>query len=476
MYKSVIGLEIHAQLLTKTKLFCSCSTNYGDPPNTNVCPVCLGYPGALPVLNKEAVKMAVKAALALNCRINSFSSFDRKNYFYPDLPKGYQITQFFKPFAEDGYLEINLRGKKKKIRIERIHIEEDAGKSIHNKETNKTFVDFNRSGVPLIEIVTKPDMESPDEAAEFLKTLRQTLMYIDVNDGNLEEGSLRCDANVSIHKEGEPLGTRVEIKNLNSFRFIQKAIKYEIEDQKKKLESGEKVFFETKLYDSRKNKTYTMRSKEALLDYRYFPEPDLQILEIKEEEVENIKSEIEELPVQKAERFMSEYKLSFDDASLLTSSKYLANYYEKIISYNKLPKKTANWLLSELLRYIKDIDTEFVNPPISPENFAKFIEKIEKREITGPIAKEILPELLKNKKDVETIIKEKGIKSISSDEEILNIINQVLEDNREQVIRYKEGKTKLFGFFVGQVMKATKGAADPKKVNTLLKEALNVFK
>ncbi len=476
MYKSVIGLEIHAQLLTKTKLFCSCSTSYGDPPNTNVCPVCLGYPGALPVLNKEAVKMAVKAALALNCKINRFSSFDRKNYFYPDLPKGYQITQFFKPFAEDGYLEINLRGKKKKIRIERIHIEEDAGKSIHNKETNKTFVDFNRSGVPLIEIVTKPDMENPEEAAEFLKTLRQTLMYIDVNDGNLEEGSLRCDANVSIHKEGEPLGTRVEIKNLNSFRFIQKAIKYEIEDQKKKLESGEKVFFETKLYDSRENRTYTMRSKEALLDYRYFPEPDLQILEIKEEEVENIKSEIEELPVQKAERFMNEYKLNFDDAYLLSSSKYLANYYEKIVSYNKLPKKTANWLLSELLRYVKDIDTEFVNPPVSPENFAKFIEKIEKREITGPIAKEILPEILKTKKDVETIIKEKGIKSISSDDEILSIINQVLENNREQVIRYKEGKTKLFGFFVGQVMKATKGAADPKKVNTLLKEALNVFK
>ncbi len=471
MYKSVIGLEIHAQLLTKTKLFCSCSANYGAPPNTNVCPVCLGYPGALPVLNREAVNMAVKAALALNCQINRFSYFDRKNYFYPDLPKGYQITQFYKLFAENGYLEIIVSGKKKKIRIERIHIEEDAGKSIHEKD--KTLVDFNRSGVPLIEIVTKPDIETPEEASEFLKILRQTLMYIDVNDGNLEEGSLRCDANISIHKEGEPLGTRVEVKNLNSFRFLQKAIKYEIEEQRKKLERGERIYFETKLYDSRANKTFTMRSKEELLDYRYFPEPDLQVLEIKEKEIEKIKESIGELPLEKAQRFMQEYNLSYEDASLLTSSKYLADYYEKVVSFNKLPKKSANWLLSELLRYIKDVDTDFITPPIEPDNFAKFIEKIENREITGLIAKELLPELLKTKKTIEELIEEKGIKSISSDEELLKIIKEVLTSNEEQVKKYKEGKTKLFGFFIGQVMKATKGAADPQKVNKLLKEALD---
>ena len=473
MYKSVIGLEIHAQLLTKTKLFCSCSTNYGDPPNTNVCPVCLGYPGALPVLNEKAVNMAVKAAVALNCKINKYSYFDRKNYFYPDLPKGYQITQFYKPFAENGYLDILIKGRKKRIRIERIHIEEDAGKSIHDKETNKTFVDFNRSGVPLIEIVTKPDIETPEEAAEFLKVLRQTLMYIEVNDGNLEEGSLRCDANISIHKEGEPLGTRVEVKNLNSFRFLQKAIKYEIEDQKNKLEKGEKIYFETKLYDSRANKTFTMRSKEELLDYRYFPEPDLQTLEIKEETIEKTKEGICELPVNKIERFMNDYGLSFDDASLLASSKYLANYYEDVVKINKNPKKSANWILSELLRYIKDIDTEFITPPVTPENFAKFVEKIEKREITGLVAKELLPEIIETKKSIDEIIKEKGIKSISSDEDIMKIIQQVLKNNEDQVKKYKEGKTKLFGFFVGQVMKATKGAADPKKVNTLLKEAID---
>ncbi len=296
MYKSVIGLEIHAQLLTKTKLFCSCSAEYGDPPNTNVCPVCLGYPGALPVLNKEAVKQAIKAALALNCEIAEISYFDRKNYFYPDLPKGYQITQFYKPFATNGYLMIENNGEEKKIRIERIHIEEDAGKSIHNKKTGKTYIDFNRTGIPLIEIVTKPDIESAEQASEFLKKLRQILIYIGVNDGNLEEGSLRCDANVSIHKEGTPLGTRVEIKNVNSFKFIQKAINYEIKQQTDILNGGGKIEYETKLYDSKQNKTFTMRTKEEMLDYRYFPEPDLLALEIKTDMIEELKKELPELP------------------------------------------------------------------------------------------------------------------------------------------------------------------------------------
>jgi aspartyl-tRNA(Asn)/glutamyl-tRNA(Gln) amidotransferase subunit B len=473
MYKSVIGLEIHAQLLTKTKLFCSCSTEYGDSPNTNVCPVCLGYPGALPVLNREAVRKAVRAAIALNCEIAEVSFFDRKNYFYPDLPKGYQITQFYKPFATNGYLTIEINGKKRKIGIERIHIEEDAGKSIHDNNTGKTYIDFNRTGIPLIEIVTKPDIESAEEASEFLKRLRQILIYIGVNDGNLEEGSLRCDANVSIHKPGTPLGTRVEIKNVNSFKFIQKAINYEIKNQKEIINSGEKIEYETKLFDSKQNKTFTMRTKEEMLDYRYFPEPDLLALEIDKKMVEEIKAELPELPSRRIERFIKEYKLNEKDAASLTVSKHLADFFEDVSTYNKIPIKNSNWILSELLRYIKDIDTGFINPPVNAEMFAAFVKKVNDGEITGLVAKELLPEMIKTGKDIDVLIKQKGVEKIDSDDKIKELISDVLFENQKEVERYKSGEKKLFGFFVGQVMKKTKGRANPQKVNLLLKEILN---
>ncbi len=473
MYKSVIGLEIHAQLLTKTKLFCSCSTEYGDSPNTNVCPVCLGYPGALPVLNRKAVRMAVKAALALNCEIAETSFFDRKNYFYPDLPKGYQITQFYKPFATNGYLIIEVNGEKRKIGIERIHIEEDAGKSIHDSKTGKTKIDFNRTGIPLIEIVTKPDIESAEEASEFLKNLRQILIYIGVNDGNLEEGSLRCDANVSIHEPETPLGTRVEIKNVNSFKFVQKAINYEIKSQKEIIGSGKKIEYETKLYDSKQNKTFTMRTKEEMLDYRYFPEPDLLALKIDKKTVDEVKEEIPELPSDKIKRFMEEYELSKKDAVSLTVSKYLADFFEEVSSYNKIPIKNANWILSELLRYVKDIDTGFINPPVKAKPFAEFVKKVDDGEITGLVAKELLPEMIKTGKEIEVLIKQKGVEKIDSDDKIKELISGVLSENQKEIDRYKAGEKKLFGFFVGQVMKKTKGRANPQKVNLLLKEILD---
>jgi len=473
MLKSVIGLEIHAQLLTKSKMFCSCSASYGAPPNTNVCPVCLGYPGALPSLNKEAVKKAVTVALALNCKINTISSFDRKNYFYPDLPKGYQITQFYKPFAENGFLHIDLNGNSKKIRIERIHLEEDAGKSIHDTKNKRSLIDINRSGIPLIEIVTKPDIETPEQAAEFLKKLRQTLMYIEVNDGNLEEGSLRCDANVSVHEENKPLGTRVEIKNVNSFKFIQNALKYEIERHVNIIKKGNFIKYETRLYDSSKNKTYTMRTKEQLLDYRYFPEPDLLNLHIDKKMINTTKESMPELPDEKKKRFIKDYKIKDYDAGILTTSKSLASFYENTVKYNNLPGENAKWIISELLRYIKDIDTDFLSPPISAEQFSKFVKKVASGELTALVAKDLLPEIIKTGKSIEKLIKEKGVKKIDSDEEISKIIKNILKKNDNLVEKYRNGKTKLFGFFMGQVMKATKGNANPKKVKKILKDILD---
>ncbi len=470
MYKPVIGLEIHAQLLTETKLFCSCSTEYKSSPNTNICPVCTGYPGALPSLNKKAVEFAVKSALALNCKINQESSFDRKNYFYPDLPKGYQITQYFKPFAENGFLEIDVDGRKKRIRIKRIHLEEDAGKSIHEK--NKTFIDYNRSGIPLIEIVTEPDIESPEEAVLFLQKLRKTLVYLKVSDGNLEEGSLRCDANVSLSKDGKNYG-RVEIKNLNSFRFLKKALEYEIQRQKELIEKGEIVEKQTRMFNEKEGKTFLMRTKEEEAEYRYFPEPDLTILKISEEQIERLRSEIKELPDEKFERFKSQYRLGDKEAEILTRSPYIADYFEKCSELTGDPKKTANWIISELLRFIPDVDDGFKNPKISPERFSEFLDLIFTGKITNLSAKEIIEEVINSKKPISKIVEERGAKKVDSPEEIKKAIIEVIENNKKQFEQYKAGKTKLFGFFMGQVMKKFKGNADPQTLKKLLSEVLN---
>ncbi len=476
MYEPVIGLEIHAQLLTRTKLFCGCLTRFGDPPNTHTCPVCLGLPGSLPVLNEEAVTYAIKLALAINAKVHLKSSFSRKNYFYPDLPKGYQITQYKEPIASNGYLEIGINGQKKKIGIERINLEEDAGKSIHDgfpDSDQKTYLDFNRCGVPLLEIVGRPEISSPDEAVDFLSLLRTILQYLEICDGNMEEGSLRCDANLSIRKKGEKkLGVKTEIKNLNSFRFLQKALQYEIERQIKILESGQKVIQETRYWDSSKNLTVPMRTKEEAHDYRYFPEPDLPPLIITKDWVEKIKASLPELPHQKVTRFINQYQIPYQDAKILCMDKDLANYFEQTVEFTKLPKTTSNWILSEVLRYLKQLNKDITQFPIKPEELAELILLIEKKEISGKMAKEILPEMISAGKKASQIIKEKGLSQITDIEEIRKIAKRVIADNPKSFEQYKQGKTKVFGFFVGQVMKETRGKANPQLVNKILHELL----
>ncbi len=473
MLKPVIGLEIHAQLLTKTKLFCSCSTDYKASSNTNICPVCMGYPGALPVLNREAVKYALKAALSLNCRINSFSSFDRKNYFYPDLPKGYQITQYFEPFAGKGWVEIrNGDESKKRIRIRRIHLEEDAGKSIHDKEKGETLIDFNRAGIPLIEIVTEPDIETPEEAALFLQELRKILIYIGVNDGNLEEGSLRCDANISLANRGKNYG-RVEIKNLNSFKFLKKALEYEILRQKEEIKKGNSIIKETRMFDEKSSKTYTMRSKEEEEEYRYFPEPDLGVLFISGDDIKNEKALIGELPFEKFERFRRSYNLSEKEAEILTRSPFIADYYEKVVEITGDSKKASNWIISELLRFIPDIDEGFKTPPVSPERFSEFLKLIIKGKITNLAAKDIIEDIVKTDVPIEEIIEKKGAKKIDSPEIIRKVVCEIVAQNKIQYEQYRAGKEKLFGFFMGQVMKRFKGNADPEVLKKILREVLN---
>ena len=470
MWKTVIGLEIHAQLLTSTKLFCSCPANYGDSPNSNVCPVCFGLPGALPVLNGEAVRQALRAALLLNCRINRTSSFDRKNYFYPDLSKGYQITQFFHPYAENGYMEIEVGGTRR-IGITRIHIEEDAGKSFHDEERGETLVDFNRCGTPLIEIVSEPDLETPEAAAEYLRRLRELLVYAGVNDGNLEEGSLRCDANISLHREGEPLGTRVEIKNLNSYRFLQRALRYEQERQAELLERGEEVGRETRLFDVKSNRTMVMRTKEQLLDYRYFPEPDLGILRIEEEEIRLAGSTLPETPALKRERYVREYHLSADDAKILVSSPSQAAFYEETVKLGAPPVKAAHWLLTELLQHASGSDP-FLTPPLTPKAFADLLVSLEKGRITAPMAKDLLPEMIEKGLSATELIAKKGIALVDSPEAVKAMVKGVLEGLRPEVERYRAGETKLLGFLIGEVMKSCKGAAQPKTVNQTVREFL----
>jgi aspartyl-tRNA(Asn)/glutamyl-tRNA(Gln) amidotransferase subunit B len=477
MYEPVIGLEIHAQLLTKTKLFCGCLTRFGDPPNTHTCPVCLGLPGSLPVLNEEAVAYAIKLALAINAKIHLKSSFARKNYFYPDLPKGYQITQYKEPIATDGFLEIETNGQKKKIGIERINLEEDAGKSIHDgfkDSSEKTYLDFNRCGVPLLEIVGRPEICSPEEAVEFLSLLRTILQYLGICDGNMEEGSLRCDANLSIRRKGEKkFGVKTEIKNLNSFRFLQKALQYEIERQIKIIESGKKVIQETRYWDSNSDRTISMRTKEEAHDYRYFPEPDLPPLIITNEWIEKIKESLPELPSQKINRFVSQYQIPHQDAKILCMNKELANYFEETVKLTKSPKTTSNWILSEVLRYLKEIGGDITQFPVKPKELADLILLIESKKISGKMAKEILPEMISTGKGASEIVKEKGLSQITDKNEIRKIAEKVIMENPKPFEQYKKGKTKIFGFFVGQIMKETQGKANPQLVNKILKELLN---
>jgi len=472
-YEPVIGLEVHAQLKTESKIFSSSSTRFGSPPNSQVNPICLGMPGVLPVLNKKVLKFAVKAAIATNCEIKLKSRFARKNYFYPDLPKGYQISQYEEPYSRNGFLEVESSRKTKKIRINRIHMEEDAGKLIHENSATSSYVDLNRAGTPLIEIVSEPDISNSEEAVSYVKKLRSILKYIGVCDGNMEEGSLRCDANISIRPEGsDELGTKTEIKNLNSFRFIHKAIEYEIERQTALVESGEKIVQETRLFDSKKGKTFSMRSKEEEHDYRYFPDPDLLPVVLQNEWVEDLRSSLPELPDQKLKRFMSEHGLSADDADLLTSSRELADYFEKCLESFDNPKEISNWITTEMLREI-DIDDDIQKFPVTPEMLTELLKLVKDGIINRKIAKEIFPAMISDNKRAKDIIEEKGIEQISDTSEIETIVRKVLEENPGEVERYKSGDEKLMGFFVGQVMKLTKGKANPKLVNDAIRKLLS---
>lgn len=472
-YEVIIGLEVHAQLSTNTKLFCGCSAAFGAEPNTNICPVCLGHPGALPVLNKKAVDYTVLAGTALNCRINRHSVFARKNYFYPDLPKGYQISQFEEPFCENGFLEINIDGLEKKIGITRIHLEEDAGKSIHDQGW-ETKLDLNRCGVPLIEIVSEPDLRSAREAYEYMFRLRQIVTYLGVCDGNMEEGSLRCDANVSLRPKGtKTFGTRTEIKNLNSFRHVEKAIEYEIGRQKDILENGGKIIQETLLWDSEAGIVNPMRGKEESDDYRYFPDPDLLPVVISDEWHNNIISLMPELPAEKIRRYTLEYFLPAYDAEVLTSSRETAEYFEAVIRTTKDYKSASNWIMTEVMRICNETKTSINNFPVNPESLARMINLISDGTISGKIAKDIFPIMVAEGKEPEQIIKEKNLIQISDTNEIERIINSIIEINQSSVEEFRSGKEKLFGFFVGQVMKETGGKANPKVVTEILKKKLS---
>ena len=472
-YEAVIGLEVHAQLLTESKLFSQSSTKFGSSPNTQVNPICLGMPGVLPVLNKKSLEFAVKAAYATNCRISPKSRFARKNYFYPDLPKGYQISQFEHPFSHDGWLEIQTNGDWKQIRIKRIHLEEDAGKLIHDLSPNSTYVDLNRAGVPLIEIVSEPDITSAEEAVEYVKKLRSILRYIGVCDGNMEEGSLRCDANVSVRRKGtDTLGTKTEVKNLNSFKFIQRAIEYEVERQVSVLEDGGKVEQETRLFDSKQGTTFTMRSKEEAHDYRYFPDPDLLPIKFEKEWLEDLRESLPELPDKRLLRFIEQYELSGNDAAILTTSKDLADYYEKCLGYLNRPKEISNWIITEVLREIEQED-DIVNFSITPQMMTQLLGLVDKGTISRNMAKDVFQEMIKTGTTAEDIVEKKGLKQISNTSELESVINKVLDKHPDEVNRYKAGEDKLIGFFVGQVMKATKGKANPRIVNEILRKHLS---
>jgi aspartyl-tRNA(Asn)/glutamyl-tRNA(Gln) amidotransferase subunit B len=472
-YEAVIGLEVHAHLLTETKIFCGCAAKFGAAPNSHACPVCLGMPGVLPVLNKRAFEYAMKMALATQCRINGECSFARKNYFYPDLPKGYQISQYSSPLAEHGWVDIELDSGKKRIGITRIHMEEDAGKLMHDEHSRVSFVDLNRTGVPLIEIVSEPDMRSPEEAAAYLRRLHEILVYLEICDGNMEEGSFRCDANVSIRPAGAvAFGIRAELKNMNSFRNVQRALDYEIKRQGYLMDSGGQVVQETRLWDDAQGVTHSMRGKEDAHDYRYFPDPDLVPLIVSDAWIADIEKGLPELPLEKRERFIREYQLSPYDAGVLTSDHALADYFEETAKLSGKPKIAANWVMGDLLRFLNEDKKDIKSSPISPAALAETIKLIEAGTISGKMAKDIVEEMYKSGKSSEVIIREKGMVQITDEETLTRIIADIIATNPNQLAQYKSGKDKLFGFFVGQTMKATQGKANPQIINDLLKKML----
>ena len=475
-YEAVIGLEVHAQLKTKSKIFCFCSTQFGSKPNQNTCPICLGMPGVLPILNREVVAFTIKMGLATNCSIASFCRFARKNYFYPDLPKGYQISQYELPLCQKGNVTINLNGNTKKIGITRIHMEEDAGKLIHGEnlgQPDSSYVDFNRTSVPLIEIVSEPDIRSSEEAREYLLKLKATLEYLNICDCNMEEGSLRCDANISLRPEGEEkLGTKTELKNMNSFRNVQRAIEYEIKRQTHILDNDEKVIQQTRLWDTGKNETILMRTKEEAHDYRYFPDPDLVPIVVNDEWIEKIRKDLPELPDEKRKRFVKQYKIPEYDAGVLTSSRPLADYYEQCVEMFPQPKTTSNWIMGDILRVLKTDDKEIMDCPVTPKHLTDMLKMIDDKTISSKIAKTVFEEMYSSGIPPVEIVKKKGLVQISDEDSILRIIQDILNKNKAEVEAYQNGKTKLLGFFVGQVMKATQGKANPALVNTLLKKNL----
>jgi len=469
-YEPVIGLEVHAQLLTRSKIFCSCSTQFGGSPNTHTCPVCLGMPGVLPVLNRQVVEFTIKMGLATHCEIASHSQFARKNYFYPDLPKGYQISQYEFPLAERGWIDIDLDQGRKRVRIHRIHMEEDAGKLVHDEHQPLSYVDFNRTGVPLMEIVSEPDMHDPEEAAAYLRKLRDILRYLEICDGNMEEGSFRCDANISLRPAGvEELGVRTELKNMNSFRNVQRALEFEVRRQQALLERGDVVVQETRLWDNDRGVTMSMRGKEEAHDYRYFPDPDLVPIAVDSAWVEAVRATLPELPDAKRDRFLSEYGLPVYDAQVLTSSKDLANYFETVLKHFAQPKTVSNWVMSELMRELKRDERDITECPVPPENLAELLHLLDTAVISGKIAKTVLEEMYATGQGAKAIVEARGLVQVSDHGAIEAIVDEVIRENPAEVESFRAGKEKVFGFLVGQVMKKSKGKANPQLVNELMR-------
>jgi aspartyl-tRNA(Asn)/glutamyl-tRNA(Gln) amidotransferase subunit B len=476
-YESVIGLEVHVQLLTNSKIFCGCSTHFGDPPNTNVCPICLGLPGTLPVLNKRAVELAMRASLALNCTVQEHSRFARKNYFYPDLPKGYQISQYELPLATNGWLEIEHEGEKRRIGITRLHLEEDAAKNLHegfSQSATKAYIDYNRCGTPLSEIVSEPDMRTPEQAYAYLTTLRQIMLYTGVSDCNMEEGSLRCDANVSVRLRGaKEFGTKVEVKNLNSFRFLQKALEYEIERHIGVLESGSRIFQETRLWNQVESCTVSMRSKEKAHDYRYFPEPDLLPIHVSSAWREEVLRSLPELPEAKRARFISAYGLTPYDAEVLTGTQALADYFEAAAKTGASAKAAANWIQTELLRRLNDSGKEIEASPVSPAALAELLKLVESGKLTATVAKKVFAIMFETGRSAAEIVAAEGLGAQVGDSAIEQAAHDVIAKNPDNVAKFKSGNEGVFKFFVGQVMRATRGQANPQAVNDILRKLLS---
>lgn len=468
-FETVVGLEVHVELKTATKIFCGCQTTFGSPPNTNVCPLCLGHPGTLPVLNQHAVELALRAALALNCKINQDCKFDRKNYFYPDSPKGYQISQFDQPVGEHGFIEIEFEGGRKRIGITRVHLEEDAGKSSHAADGTHTLVDFNRTGVPLIEIVSEPDIRSPEEARLYLEGIKAIMQYCDVSDCKMEEGSLRCDANISLRPVGQAeFGQKTELKNMNSFRNVQKGLEYEVTRQTEVLNANGTVAQETRRFDETTQTTMLMRSKEEAHDYRYFPEPDLVRLAVDDAWLEQVQSQLPELPARKRQRFVDELGLPSYDAGVLTSDLALANYYEEVVAAGAEPKSASNWVMGDLLGYLNGLGQSIAASPVSPIQLADLLAEVTHKTISIKQGREVFQAMCETGKDARTVIQEQGFEQISDATALLPIIDEVIENNPKSIRDYLDGKERALGALVGQTMKATKGKANPGLVNALI--------